>query len=209
MTRNTPPKAIAFEWAASTYSSLLAERNEFREVLTRELPDLPPSLRERMSDTLGHEGDSSENSLAKKIWMLDGWERADVQVSNRDLVRAAKSVKLTNFRNWLLPRIPNYRDMQEEEIERAISSAYFNESRRLHELNDESTPADLQHSINTGRERFMFESLKTNLEEFRTVDGYGLVLVGAGHLLDVPNSLFNLCRSAGFPVERFWPHQQQ
>ena len=202
------PLAIAFEWAEPTYSALVPTRGELNIHLAHELPQVPPDLRGRLSASLGYEGDFHDNLAAKKIWMLNGYPERDSSLGGSGLVRKTSAVKIANLRGWLLPKIDNWQMMEAEALEAKITSLYLEESHRLSKLDEGEMPEGLAGSIKSGRERFMFDRLRADLDEFQTSEGYALVLVGTAHLLDLPQSLFNLCKVGGFDVERFWPHQQ-
>jgi hypothetical protein len=199
---------VAFEYAWSTYTALASRRADLAVSLKAQFPQLPQEFINHFANTLGYEGDLSEQVVApsRSVWMLDGCERHDVRV----LVNNACRQKKVNLESWLLPQIQNWRHLSSAEILKQAISIYTRESETLANLSGAAATQrdELKDSIQSGRDSHMFESVKSELTKRHRGNHVGIIIVGADHLLDAPGSLFNLCCSVTSRAERVWPHQQ-
>src|SRR2546426_2031646 len=204
----TAPKFLAFEWAQATYTTLVSKRSELTAQLRSRIPGRGEVFYDCLSNTLAYEPDllMEINPEPKTIWMLNSSQRDDAQISAKSLTDRAINVKITNYLNWLLPKIHNWVGLSDEEVLKAATCVYMEESSRLAKLTE---PDDgLNHSIKAGRDSYMFNQLQISLDKFKEGEHLGIIIVGAGHLANVPGSLFNLCLGYGLTVERRWPHEQ-
>lgn len=205
---------VAVEWAQATHAALVPMRGELRQRLRTRFPQLKEQFVTRFADTLAYEGDFYQqlnlNVETRAVWMLDGWDRGDIGVSNRNLVEAAIAKKLVDFEDWLLRRIPNWNALSGENMLRQTEDVYMNESRRLAGLSDTSAGSqELDESIRSGREAHMFNSLQRPLTD---ADKGGhltvIVITGPDHLINASGSLFQQCKDLGLEPDRRWPHEQ-
>jgi hypothetical protein len=200
---------LALEWAQTTYAALAPLRGQLRQRLNDNFPTLCQGFIGRFANTLAYEGDlPQELGYAHcVVWLLDGRTRDDIQLAGPALTERALSRKIEGaLMNWLLPRIPNWNELLEEDLVRTATSVYMEESVRLTNLCD--PPTGLQHSICSGRELYMYERLQNGINQSTQRNELSVVIIGTEHLLDFPDSFFNRCRSSGFDVERIWPHEQ-
>ena len=207
----SPPDFIAFEYAEATHAALVTKRAELARSLEAVLPKLGKDFVTHFANTLAYEGDLYREITppTNSIWMLDSWKENDIRITDRDLVSAAFSNKIINLKDWLLQRVPQWTRLNDSKILKEAASVYMRESERLAGLSGEAAVQEweLKDSIQTGRESHMFDSLKLSLDK-QSKGNYGIIIVGAAHLLDVPGSLFALCRALELPTERRWPHEQ-
>ncbi len=201
---------VAMEYAHSTYQSLLSSRGRLEQQLRDEFGWLGEEFISRFARTLAYEGDLHQEEMpsTEPIWMLDGFERNDISIANRDLTGAGILVKMTNLSDWLLPRIPNARDLAEQERLRETTNVYLTESRRLASIVDAAAQMEELKRLDPVRESHMTQRVASRLSEKRDSDRLGMVIVGTVHLLDHPNSLYGRLKGAGFLAERRWPHEQ-
>lgn len=208
---NAVPAFIAFEWAKATYSALVPKRGELAHHLIKRFPKLGRVFISRFANSLAYEGDLHQEigSTARSVWMLNDSEKDDSRIAGESLIKAAISVKITNFENWLLPKISNWESLLDEEMCRETTLVYMKESERLAGLcNPVAMHEEIRPSIESGRESHMFSSLQRTLDEADGGNRFGVIIIGSAHLLDVPGSLFNRCLTRGLAVERMWPHEQ-
>lgn len=141
--------------------------------------------------------------------MLDGRCPDDINVPGSASAEDFISSKVRNLTNWLLPKIQNWEDLNDEEMLEATTSVYFEKSRSLASLTDpDAMRQELSFPQKLDRESHMFERLREALEQSRRKDHFGVIIIGEAHLLDVSDSLYNRCLRNGFVVERKWPHEQ-
>jgi hypothetical protein len=208
---NAVPAFIAFEWAKVTYSALVPKRGELAHHLRKRFPKLGRVFIDRFANSLAYEGDLHQEigSTVRSVWMLNNSEKGDSRISGESLIKAAISVKIGDFENWLLPKISNWESLLDEEMCRETTLVYMKESERLAGLCDPvAMHEEIRPSIESGRESHMFSSLQGPLDEADGGTRLGIIIIGSAHLLDVPGSLFNLCLTRGLAVERRWPHEQ-
>ena len=206
---DVPLEFIAFEWAQATYTLLASKRVEAQERLRSEIPGLNKNFSDRFSNTLGYEPDLHHEVVpgSQAIWMLDGRARDDIGVNgNQMLANQAISVKMANLNDWLLPKIPNWADLNEDELLAITTCIYIEESTRLANISEPDN--GLVRSIEAGRDSHMFGKLQPAMSELRDRAQLGVIVVGTGHLVNTPGSLYSLCVGNGFTVERRWPHEQ-
>lgn len=206
------PDFIAFEWAQSTYTALASKRDELRQRLSDRFPQLDGGFIARFASTLAYEGDLQQDILpsTKLIWILDGRSRDDLELSESSLVEGAINRKIINaLEIWLLPKIPGWEKLGDEAMLENTTSAYLEKSRRVAGLcHPDEMYKELAATITSGRETHMFNRLLEGLTETKNGNRLCILIIGTGHLLDFPGSLFNLCRNKGFDVEGIWPHEQ-
>ena len=208
---NAVPAFIAFEWAKATYSALVPKRGELAHRLRERFPKLGRVFISRFANSLAYEGDLHQEigSTARSIWMLNDFKKGDSRIAGESLIEAAINVKITNFENWLLPKISNWESLLDEEMCKETTLAYMKESERLAGLCDPvAMQNEIQLLIEPGRESHMFSSLQGTLDEADGGNRLGIIIIGSAHLLDVPSTLFNRCRTRGLAVERRWPYEQ-
>jgi hypothetical protein len=104
------PDFVAFEYAWSTYTALASRRADLAVTLKAQFPQLPQEFVSHFANTLGYEGDLSDQVVApsRSVWMLDGREQDDVRIAGDRLVEVACDVKKHNLATWLLPQIQNW-----------------------------------------------------------------------------------------------------
>jgi len=200
---------LAVEWAEATYTALVGKRHELEGRLSSCAPFIGETLRFRFSNTLGYEADLFRDTSqgCKRIWLLNGYARNDSSLSGALIVEKGITAKIINLTDWLFPRMgSNISSLSDKEFLRAVSNVYIDESRRLARLT-ESEPG-LTTSIRAGRDSYMYEQLQNGLAQIEKENPFGVIIIGAGHLIDIPGSLYNLCLHNGFNVERIWPHEQ-
>jgi hypothetical protein len=206
------PDFVAFEYAWSTYTALASRRADLAVTLKAQFPQLPEEFISHFANTLVYEGDLSEQVVvpSRSVWMLDGREQDDVRIAGDRLAAAGCGNKSFSLRGWLLPRMPNWTELTNTELLKEAIAVYVKHSQTLASLSGAGAlrANGLEESIRTGRDSYMFESLRIELAKPYPGDHLGIVIVGATHLLDVPGSLFNLCRAVTRRAERVWPHQQ-
>ncbi len=204
-----PLEFIAFEWAQATYTELASKRVKAQERLRSEIPRLNQNFSDRFANTLGYEPDLHHDVVpgSQLIWMLNGRVRDDIGVGgDQGLADRAISVKITNLNCWLLPKIPNWADLSEDELFAITTHIYREESIRLAAISEPDK--GLVCSINAGRDSHMFDKLQPALAELKGRAQLGVIIVGTAHLANTPGSLYSLCVGNGFTVERRWPHEQ-
>lgn len=205
------PALIAFEWARSTYGSLVQKRADLQARLKEMIPQLKDDFVAKFSATLGYEGDLCQiaDTRTEQIWMLNGWKRADIQIPSSNALERAIAVKIFNLKDWLLPRIPDWQTLSADEMLSKTQNVYTDESRRIANLSEATVMLpELETSIRSGREPYLFASLEPCLAGLEGSGRLGLIIVGAAHLSDVPGSLFMLCKERLGRVDRRWPHEQ-
>jgi hypothetical protein len=204
--RSIAPDFVAFEWARATYTALVPKRRELNERLRSRFKVLGETFRIHYSDTLAYEGDIYKEfgNSVRPIWMLDGFNNYDVEAMGNAEGFIRK--KLANLEQWLLPKVSSTLGESDEALLQATTEVYLEESKRTSKFAD--APQELEIAINSGRESYMFESIKNALKHIKTTDPTGVVIVGTGHLLSLPNTLLSLCGNAGFSTECLWPHEQ-
>jgi hypothetical protein len=200
------PYFVAVEWAQATYNALVPKRIELKELLMSQFPTLGELASTRFADTLGYEADLCHEveTTLQPVWMLNGLSSADIQLGGYSLAERAIKVKMTNLNDWLFPRIHDFSNLGGEELLRAATSVYLEESEQLAANPDPG----LDRSIRAGRDSHMFTQLQNSFTQNDGADCLGIIIVGVAHLANVNGSLFNLCFSNGFTVERLWPHAQ-
>jgi len=208
---NGPPDFIAVEYAQATHAALVPKRAALAESLKTELPKIGKGFITNFADTLAYEGDFCQKigPPTQRVWMLDGRRNDDIRITDRDLVANALFLKKINLRDWLLPKIPDLSRLSDSKILAEAASVNMRESKRLAGLSGSAAmrEMDVNKSIQSGREAHMFESLKPSLTK-SSMGNHSVIIIGAGHLLDVPGSLFVSCCALELPVERIWPHEQ-
>ena len=206
---DAPLDFIAFEWAQATYTQLASKRVEAQERLRSEVPRLNQNFSDRFASTLGYEPDLHHEVIpdSQLIWMLNGHVRGDIGiVGDQRLVDQAISVKLTNLKDWLLPKIPNWVNLSEEALLSITTRIYKEESIRLATVSEPDN--GLARSIKANRDSYMFDKLQPALSQLKDRSQMGVIIVGTAHLANTCGSLYSLCLSNDFTVERRWPHEQ-
>lgn len=206
---DVPLDFIAFEWAQATYTELASKRVEAQERLKSEIPRLNQNFSDRFADTLGYEPDLHHEVVpgSQLIWMLNGRVRDDIGVAgDQRLADQAISVKIANLNDWLLPKIPNWASLSEDELLTITTHIYKEESIRLATVSEPDN--GLVRSIKAGRDSHMFDKLKPALAGLKDRSQMGVIIVGTAHIASTPGSLYSLCVDNGFTVERRWPHEQ-
>ena len=202
---------IAFEWARTTYGGWAQKRVDLQACLKEMIPELKDDFVAKFSDTLAYEGEFLKfaDTCTKEIWMLNGCKRADIQIPNSNALERAIAVKIFNLKDWLLPRIPDWQTLSADEMLSKTQNVYTDESRRIANLSEATVMLpELETSIRSGREPYLFASLEPCLAGLEGSGRLGLIIVGAAHLSDVPGSLFMLCKERLGRVDRRWPHEQ-
>lgn len=205
------PHFIAFEWAKSTYEAGVKKRRALFFELKETHPNLPEDFCRLYAEALAHEPDVYGELLHETnvIWMLEGRSRDDVFTGNGPLIEEAMiSAKKNNLASWLLPKIPECRNLTIDELLRRTTVAYLSESERLESQREGAL--EISRSIETGRDLYMFNRIQNTFAESpKQEEMWAAVIVGTAHLAGVPGSLFSLCEENFQTVSRIWSHEQE
>lgn len=203
------PNLVAFEYAEATYKALKVRRPELKRKIEIDFPKLKKNFIELFSNTLAYEPDIGLTlpPSTKHIWLLNGHTDSDLSVKGQHArFQNLTNPKIVNLQSWVLRRIKNWKNLNNEELLSTVTSVYMEESKRIEGL--QQIELELEGSIQKGRESFMFNSLKEAAGTPINDDSYGIVIIGTSHLLNLTDTLYNQCLREGYAVSRIWPHEQ-
>lgn len=203
---NDGPAFLGLEYAQATHAALVSKRDGLKDQLRSRFPRRGEAFIDQLTKTLAYEPDlaSEIKPNLTPVWMLNGSPKDDVILAGPSLAERGASVKMTNYTDWLFPRIPNLDSLDDADLLAGITGVYMRESARLAAITEPDV--DLVRSVTAGRDSRMFSQLQEFIVTNRV--RHGVVIVGTGHLHNVSGSLLNLCLSSGLAIETIWPHEQ-